>query len=235
LDPGGLAERTRVPRVNLRDGALSIPDALSDEEAVFVEPLGCVLRGQRHARLGAGDSVLVLGCGAAGLLHVMAAKLRGARVVAVDTQKSRADWARRVGADRALVAGEEIGPALREVAAGAADGADVVVAATGAPAAVRTALDVVAPGGTILWFAPAGPDFVLEANFNRLWRDEIRMTASYAASPADLRQSLALLSSGRVSVRPLVTHRFPLAGVGEAFRLVAEAREGLKIVVRPNA
>ena len=234
LEPGGFAERARVPAVNVqKGGVLRIPDALTDLEAVFVEPLGCVVRGQRSAGVRPGDSVLVLGSGAAGLLHVRLARATGAGpIVATDTNPARLAAAERSGADLTVQAGEDVVGAVRKATGGRL--ADVVVTSAGAPAALKQALACVEPGGTILWFAPSGPDVELALPFNACWRNEVTLTSSYAASPRDLAEALALLTTGRVRVADLVTHQLPLAEAQRAFTLVAEAREGLKVVLLPG-
>lgn len=234
LEPGGFAQRARVPAVNVaKGGVLRIPEGMSDEEAVFIEPLGCVVRGQRKAGVKPGLSVLVLGCGSAGLLHVLLARATGAGpIVATDTQPHRLEAARRCGADVVASAGDDVPSVVRKATGGRL--ADVVIVGTGAPPALRQAAACVAPGGTILWFAPSGPEQRLDLPFNALWRNEVTTTSSYAASPADLQASVALLGTGRLAVRDLVTHKLPLAEAQRAFRLVAEAKEGLKVVLRPN-
>jgi L-iditol 2-dehydrogenase len=234
LEPGGFAERCRVPAVNVqKGGVLRIPDAMTDLEAVFVEPLGCVVRGQRAAGLQPGDGVLVLGSGAAGLLHLRLAKALGAGpLVATDTNPVRLAAAEASGALPVPAQGDVVG-AVRKALGGRL--ADVVLVCTGAPAALRQAAQCVQPGGSVLWFAPAGPEQRLDLPFNELWRNEVRFASSYAAAPRDLRQSLALLAARRVRVEDLVTHALPLAEAQRAFTLVAEAKEGLKVVLRPNA
>jgi L-iditol 2-dehydrogenase len=234
LDPGGFAERARVPAINARTATLHVPAHLSDDEATFIEPLGCVVRGQRRVGLRGGESVLVLGCGVAGLLHVMLARAQGAGpVVAVDALAARLEAAQRCGADVTALAGEDVASAMRRANGGRL--ADVVLVATGAMPALQAALRAVEPGGRVLWFAPTGPGQGLPLPFNDLWRDEVTLASTYGAAPADLHASLALLAQGRVRVAELVTHRFPLARAQEAFRVVAEAREGLKVVLLPSA
>ncbi|MDD5156236.1 MAG: alcohol dehydrogenase catalytic domain-containing protein, partial [Candidatus Omnitrophica bacterium] len=82
FDPGGFCEYLRLPGVNVDYGVYLLPDSLSFEEATFIEPLACVLRGQRLAGFKKGQSVLVLGSGIAGLLHVYLAKVSGAGLIA---------------------------------------------------------------------------------------------------------------------------------------------------------
>ena len=99
FDPGGFAEFIRLPAVNVERGTLRLPDAVSDDAGVFIEPLGCVLRGWRRFRMTPGLSVLVVGSGASGLLHVQAARLLGAGAIfATDISPYRLEAAGRFGA-----------------------------------------------------------------------------------------------------------------------------------------
>ena len=91
FDPGGFSEFLRVPAINVRNGVYRLPDTMSYEQGVFIEPLACVFRGQQHAGWLPGRRVLVIGSGIAGLLHIMLAKQAGAsRVIAVDVNQPQA-------------------------------------------------------------------------------------------------------------------------------------------------
>ena len=144
--PGGFSEYLRVPALNVDRGVFPLSDQTSFEEASFAEPLACVLRGQRRANLQPGQSVLVLGSGLAGMLHINLARAVGAgRVVATDMVDYRLEAARRFGADVAFSAKEDVTARLRE----ANDGrlADLVIVCTGAPPALQQALQAVDRGG----------------------------------------------------------------------------------------
>lgn len=107
FDPGGFAEYVRLPAINVDRGVYVLPDEVSFEEATFIEPLACVLRGQRLARLQPGHSVLIIGSGVAGLLHAQLARTLGAsRVVATDIVSYRLEAAQRFGADATIHAEE---------------------------------------------------------------------------------------------------------------------------------
>jgi L-iditol 2-dehydrogenase len=77
FDPGGFAEYIRVPKINVELGTLKIPDSMTFDEGSFIEPLACVVRAQRFARLAAGQTVLVIGSGISGLLHIQLAHAAG--------------------------------------------------------------------------------------------------------------------------------------------------------------
>jgi L-iditol 2-dehydrogenase len=231
FDPGGFAEYIRLTPLHVDRGVFPLPDTLPDEEAVFVEPLACVVRGQRRAGLREAQSVLVVGSGMAGILHVKLAKSAGAApVVAVDTHPYRLEAARRAGADGVLPAGGDWVDRFHETTGGRL--ADVVIVCTGSEGALTRALRMVAPGGTVLFFAPAAPAYALPLQFNEtLWRTDLTLTTSYGASPSDYAEALALLGARQVHVADMISHRLALSDVALGFRLVTEAGASLKIVL----
>jgi len=232
VDPGGFAEYVRVPAINLRNGVFPLPDGLPDDDAVFIEPLACVVRGQRAAGLRPGAAVLVVGSGVAGLLHVRLARAAGAgRVLATDVVEPRKDAARRAGADVVLDGRDDVPALVRGENGGR--GADVVVTCTGHPKAVRQGLDSVDRGGTVLFFAPTEPGAAVDYPFNALWREEVTLLSSYGGAPRDIEEAIRLLRDRRVVVSDLITHRLPLERAAEGFLLVARAQDSLKVVLRP--
>jgi len=160
-----------------------LPDEVSFAEATFVEPLACVLRGQRLAHLQPGQTVLVIGSGVAGLLHIQLARTSGASyIIATDVVDYRLEAARKFGADFAVQAKEYTPDYLRR----AADGClvDLVVICSGATSAIVQALESVERGGTVLFFAPTEPGISIPISVNDLfWRNEITLTSSYGGSP----------------------------------------------------
>jgi len=234
FDPGGFAEYIRLPAINVDRGVFPLPDKLSYEEATFIEPLACVLRGQIIARVQPGCSVLVMGSGIAGLLHVQLAKALGARlVVATDINNYRLDMARKMGADIILGAEENISQRVEEMNNGHL--VDVVIVSTGASSAINQSLHAVDRGGTVLLFAPTAKSVTFPISINDLFfRNDITLTTSYAGSPADYAVACDLIGSGRIKVYEMITHRLPLVETGRGFQLVAEAGESLKVVIQPQ-
>lgn len=232
-DPGGFAEYIRVPKINAERGVYLLPKNVSFEEGTFIEPLGCVVRGQRLARVRAGDTVLVIGSGISGLLHVQLARLKGAeRVIATDINEYRLKAAKKFGADAVINAREEIPKKLRQFNNGRL--ADRVMVCTGAPSASEQALQCVDRGGAILFFAVPGLGTDIQIPFTELWRNEISMMTSYGAAPNDLKEALKLLSERRINIRDMITHRLGLTEVGLGFKLVAEAKDSLKVIIEPQ-
>jgi L-iditol 2-dehydrogenase len=234
FDPGGFAEYVRLPAINVERGIFPLPDDMSFEEATFIEPLACVLRGQRRANLQLGQSLLVIGSGISGLLHIQLAKALGAgRIVAVDINDYRLEAAKKFGADVIINADEFSPERMREVNAGRL--ADLVIVCTGAVTAVNQALASVERGGTVLFFAPTAPGVTIPISINDLfWRTDITLTTSYAGSPADYAAALQLIQAQRLPVREMITHRLGLAETGLGFKLVAGAKESLKVIIEPQ-
>lgn len=233
FDPGGFSEYLRVPAINVRNGVYALPDSMTYEEAVFIEPLACVYRGQLHAGWKPARRVLVIGSGISGLLHVQLARAAGAaRVVAVDISEPRLDAALRFGADAAVPAGADLTEKLLQ----ANDGRlfELVIVATGAVPAIQQGFRAVNRGGTILLFAPSDPGALVEMPFNELWRKEVTMTTSYAGSPRDMNAAIELIDGKRINVNDMITHRFPLEQTAEGFGLVSRASDSIKIVIEPQ-
>ncbi len=231
-DPGGFSEYLRVPALNVDRGVFILPDGVSFDQGVFVEPLACVIRGQRLANLQPGQSVLILGSGIAGLLHLMLARALGAgRIVATDVSEHRLRAAVELGADTAIAASEDV-PSRFKALNGRP--ADLVIVCTGALSAYRQALHSVERGGTILCFAPTDPGIDLPVPVNDFWRNEVRILPSYGNAPQDAVVAIEMIRSGRVPVERMITHRLSLDEAGLGFSLVAEAGEALKVILYPH-
>jgi L-iditol 2-dehydrogenase len=232
-DPGGFAEYLRVPRINVDRGVFLLPDEVSFEDGAFIEPLACVVRGQRVARLRPGQTVLVLGSGISGLLHVALARALGAgRIVATDINEYRLNAAQRFGADVVLHAEEDVPARLRQVNEDRL--ADLVIVCTGAFPAFIQALQSVDRGGTVLFFAPTEPGVDLPVPVNDFWRNGITLMPSYGNSPLDAVVAIELIRARRVPVHEMITHRLSLAETGLGFQLVAEAGESIKVIIEPH-
>jgi len=231
--PGGFAEYIRVPEMNVDRGVFLLPDNMTYDEGVFIEPLGCVARGQDLAGAEPGQTVLVIGSGITGLLHVKLAKASKAeRIIATDMVDYRLDAARRFGATAVIKATDDVPARVAEFNDGKK--ADLVIICTGAPKAIDQGMNSVDRGGTILFFAPTDPGRPIPIPFNELWREEVTTVGSYGASPEDLETAIDLISSGMVNVRDMITHRLGLADTGLGFRLVAEARLSMKVIIDPQ-
>lgn len=232
--PGGFSEFVRLPSINVEKGVYPLPDKMTYEEATFIEPLACVYRGQRTADIRTGSSVLVIGSGISGILHIQLARAMGASlVVATDLNDYRLKAAERFGADATVHGAKDVHEEFRTINKGR--GADLVILTAGAGQAIIQALAAVDRGGTVLFFAPAeqGVGVALPVN-DLFWRQEITLTSSYAADYAEHMAAMELIRSGKINVRDMVTHRLPLEEAQRGFQLVAAAGESIKVIIEPQ-
>ncbi|MBM3133462.1 MAG: zinc-binding dehydrogenase [Chloroflexi bacterium] len=233
FDPGGFAEYIRVPKINVEIGTFLLPDGMSFDEGAFIEPVACVVRGQRKAGMKSGQTVLVMGSGIAGILHIQLAKAKGAaRVFATDIGGYRLEAARRFGADVVFRADEDVPTQLRKANGGHL--ADLVILCAGVPQALAQAIKCADAGGTILLFAPLKAGETFPFPIYEVWRDNITLVNTYAGAPEDIIEAIDLIHSHRINVVDMITHRFGLAETGRGFELVAGAQDSLKVIIEPQ-
>ncbi len=218
--PGGFSEFVRVPMINAETGTYILPENMTFTDGTMVEPLACVLRGQRVIGIDADQTVLVLGSGVSGLMNIQIAKLAGARVVATDIDDYRLEKASDFGADEVIDA--RLPFDIK---------ADRIIICTGAAAAANQAFNCIDRKGIILFFA-IPPDNV-SIPIVDFWRNELSITSSYGAAPEDLETALSLMSSGKFDAERLISHRLPLTDIQKGFDLVAAAKQSLKVVLFP--
>ena len=232
-DPGGFAEYIRIPEINVESGVYLLPEKMSYEEGTFIEPLACVVRGQRLARIQPGKTVLVIGSGISGLIHINLARALGAgRIIATDITDYRLKAAEQFGADYVINAKDNVRERLLELNDNRL--ADTVIVCAGALSASTGALTYVERGGTVLYFAVPEPEVMVPVPMNDLWRNEITLMTSYGAGPLDLDIAMQLMSSRRVNLNDMITHRLSFNEGGTGFKLVAEANESIKVILEPQ-
>jgi len=221
-----------VPKINVERGVLVLPENISYEEGTLIEPLACVARGQRLAQLKKGQSVLILGVGLSGLLHLLLARAVAAKpIIVTDINENRLKSAKEFGADFVINAREDVVSSLRKVNDNRL--ADLVIVCTGAKSAFEQALKCVERAGTILFFAPTEPGETLAIPVNDFWRLSIKLLHSYGSSPYDAQEALNLISKKIIPVAKMITHRLKLEEAGVGFKLVSEAKECIKVVINP--
>ncbi len=234
LDPGAFSEFVRVPAEIVRVDVLTLPDAVADEAGIFVEPLACSLRAFDRLDVQPGSSLWVIGAGPMGLLNIRLGRHLGAApIVVTDPVEVRRDFAARAGADHALDPGaSDFADLLLKATDGA--GPDKIVVGPGSVAAIESALAHAAPGATVLVFTPTPPETAVDYRPHDLYFQEVTITHSYSAGPVETREALDLIADGLLQVEDLVTHRFGLEGLAEAFRLTRAHGEALKSVIYPH-
>lgn len=229
---GGFAEYLRIPAAAIaRGNVISLRKGLDPIAATLIEPLACVLRGQDPLHIRPEDTVLVIGAGPIGILHVMLARLKGAaRILIADRWQSRLDFARQRGADIAIdVTTASLDAVVMAETAGR--GTDVVIIAAPSAEAMTNALALAAIGGRISYFAglPKEQSTVVH-DANLLHYKELVITGTTACSTRDCYRAAEIVNAGRLDLEPLVTRRVTFASVVEEFR-ASKDRRSIKTVL----
>lgn len=231
--PGGFSQYIRVPEINIKNGIHKLPKQISFDEGTFIEPLACVVRGQRIANLQKKHTLFIIGCGVSGILHISLAKNKGVKkIIAADINPYRLKLAKKFGANFTIDAKKDIPNKLKQINNGKL--ADQIFVCTGATKASETALKCIDRGGTILFFAVPKPSIKLLVPINHFWRNEITIKTSYGAAPKDLNEALSILSTKKLGVKEMITHRYGLKQILEGFRVMVEANRSLKVLIEPN-
>lgn len=229
-DPGGFSEFIRIPKENVKYGTFLLPDSITYEEATMIEPLGCVIAGQRQLDIRKDQTILIIGSGVSGILHIQLARLKKTTVIAIDINKYKIKKALELGADYVFNAKKYSPNKLKKINGGRL--ADIVIVCTSAQKAIDNAFSSVDRKGKILFFAVPETDIKIPPL--RFWRDEITLTSSYGASPDDLKEAINLISNKKIEVSKMITHRIKLSDIIRAFRLASGGKTSLKVVIIPD-
>ena len=231
LDPGGFAERFRVPAWNLeKGGVLKLPQGMTFEVASLIEPLACCVRSVRRCAVGPQTTVLIVGAGPVGVLHALLLKGTGARVMISDVSDARLSFAESSGAGRVLDAKGDVPAEVRSETSGM--GADVAIVASGSRAAILQGLRSIRKGGVACIFGVPAKGSVLDYDVSELYNAERGVVTSYGATEKETKPALEVLSSRGAEFERVVTHRFPLERFGDAVAAATEGR-AMKVVLTP--
>lgn len=226
---GAFSEYILIPRHVVKQNVFRKPEGVSFREAAFLEPLSCVVHSIDSLKINSNDKVLIIGAGPIGILHLMLARHKGAKVMITALEKDRLDIARKLGADLTFQPAETM-KAVREFTNGA--GADYVFECTGQPAVWESSVDYVRPGGTVVLFGGCKSGTKVTFSADRLHYDEITMKGVFHFTPHDVKKAYVLLRDGKLDVKKLITRTCSLKEVASVFPLLAKGK-GMKYAVVP--
>ena len=231
LVPGGISEFILVPQINLENDTLRIPENVSYEDATLIEPAACVIKALKRVHIKGGETVLVIGLGTMGLMHILLAKKYGtARIIGADMVPYRLRKAKECGADEVIdVSKDHLFDSLKELTHGAM--ADIVVVGPNSVQAMKQGIEAAGAGGSVLFFTPSKPGEQLVCDPNDLYFRDINIITSYSCGPGDTREAIGIIRERIISAQRLVTHRFPIEHTAKAFKLTAEAKNSLKCII----
>lgn len=227
---GAFAEYVALPARLVIPAPASIPP----EVLALTEPVACVVRAARKARAGFGQSVVILGAGPIGNLHVQMMRLVGAApIVVADLSEDRCRMALEAGADIAISDPAALKAAVRDATDGR--GADIVIESVGSPRLYALAFELIRKGGHVAFFGLTGPDEAVPVNILRTVLEEASLKGSVAGMGEDMHDALTLLRHGRILTRAFTGAAYPLSQIAEAFASMAARPGDLKtqIVLGP--
>ena len=212
--PMGLAEYKVAPLEKI----YRLSNELPFVEGALTEPTACVVHAQRRLGIQLAEDVLTIGAGTMGLLNMLVAKARGARVMVSELDPQRCQKAAELGAHLVFNPKQvDMPQAVKEATHGR--GAEVVIVAIGNGMANKQALQAVAPLGRVMMFAAASPPEDLCVDPNWLHRDQVVITGSVSGDVHGFRVASKLLSERIINVSPLIEKTMPFAEIKEAFEL----------------
>jgi L-iditol 2-dehydrogenase len=230
---GGFAQYMRITAPAVRQGnVVEIPEGLSFEEAALGEPLSCCFNAQQVCLLAPGETLVIMGAGPMGLMHLALGRYSGAgQVIVSEVQEGRARQAAELGADLVVDPKErDLGEVVLEATGGR--GADVVMVAVGSAELQEQAVALAARRGRVCFFAglAGGRDRACVSS-NRIHYRQVTITGTTGSNHRQYRQTMQMLGSGRLSLRSLVTVKRPLQEIEEALADAASG-EQLKVVIK---
>mgnify|MGYP001586472863 CR=1 FL=1 len=233
--PGGFSEYMIIPRQAIMKGNLiKIPNSISFNEACITEPLACCINGQKFLTISAAESILIIGSGPIGLLHMQLAKVKGARNVGLaDISPSRIEKAGLFEPDFVINSNEvDLVEEMRRKTKGT--GVNAVIAACSSKAAVEQAFKIISRGGEILLFAGLPKEesqFMMDINF--VHYNELKIYGSFASTHESSLEAMGYIRDGRIRASKIITHRYRLEEIEEAIEM-AGSSEALKVVIAPH-
>jgi L-iditol 2-dehydrogenase len=230
---GGFAEYLVIPKEMVTKGCLvKLPPKLSFEEGALVEPLSCCISSLIHTKMNKESQLLIIGGGAMGQLHVLTAKALGVRKVFLsEPNKRRHESALNLGADQALSPQEDsIKNIVLDETQG--NGVDICILCMGNASALALAINTVRKRGVISLFASFAPHTQASIDLNKIHYAELTLTGTHSTTLAQFKKTVALIEQYGIDLKKLITHRFSLEQIGDAFDLYRK-QEGLKIILKP--
>ncbi|TNC72768.1 zinc-dependent alcohol dehydrogenase [Rubellimicrobium roseum] len=220
---GAFADYVAVPARLVFPAPEGVPDAV----LALTEPVACVVRAARKAEVSFAQSIVVLGAGPVGNLHVQMMRLIGAApIIVADLSEARCQKALEVGADVAISDPAELKAAVLARTGGR--GADLVIESVGSPRLYATAFDLIRKGGHVAFFGLTGPGETVSVDILRTILEENSLKGSVAGMGEDMHDAMTLLAHGRFQISAFIGSEYPLDHIQQAFDTLADRPGDLK-------
>jgi L-iditol 2-dehydrogenase len=226
---GAFSEYILVPRHIVRQNVFKKPKGLSFAEAAFLEPLSCVVHGMENLGIKKDDTVFIIGAGPIGLLHLLLAKSKGARVMITGLEEERLKAAKKLGADLSFDPSQTI-KSVRDFTGGI--GADYIFECTGQTDIWEASVEYVRRGGTVVLFGGCKGGAIVRFKAERLHYDEITLRGTFHFTPQDVAKAFGLLRDRKIDTRKLISGTYPLSEIKDVFARLVKG-DGIKYALIP--
>lgn len=204
---GAFAEYILIPKHIVEQNVYRKPESLSFKEAAFLEPLACVVHGMEPLSITKKNTVFIIGAGPIGLLHLLYAKSKGAKVLITGLEDERLKTAKKLGADHTINS-SELNSAVRELTGGI--GADYVFECTGQPEIWESSINYTRKGGTVVLFGGCKQGTFVRFSAESLHYDEKTLRGTFHFTPYDVKKAFTILKTKKIDVKKLITDTYPL-------------------------
>ena len=232
LLPCGLSEEYVVPEWNVsHGGVLKLPDSVTFEEAAMIEPLACCVRAWTKYNFQEGDSAAIFGVGPTGMMHVMIAQAKKfSKIFCFDMNDFRLNFAKKFNVTDSINSMDE-NRKQKVLEHTQGRGVDVAIVATSSLKALDDAIDMVRKGGSVMMFGVPSKGAKMDLDMSKIYSKEITLVTSYAASDKDTKEALELIESGKIDVKQLITHTYPIVDSQKAFDHARSGDNAMKIII----
>ncbi len=230
---GGFEEYVLIPEIAIKSGnVIKLPEEVSFTAGALIEPLACCIRGLKNAGTGFNDTVLIVGAGPIGLMHMQLSKIAGAKQVIVSEPNAmRREVALELGADRVVdPTKEDLEKIIMDATGGM--GADIIVMAIGVPALVNSTLKLCKKGGTVNLFAGFAGTGECSIEVNTIHYNEINVNGSTAYKRADYLEAADMVMTKKINLDKIATHTFKIDEFQSAYEM-CKSGQGLKVIIEP--
>jgi len=234
FEPGGFTSYLKIFSEHIDRTAVKIPGTMSYEEAAFMEPLACCLRGWKKLKTGPNDKVLIIGSGPIGLLFLQIARAFNAKEIFIaDLVEYRLGMAKKLGADHVINSSNtDLKTKIMELTKNG--GVNTIINTVGKDIVYQSTLDLLDRGGNYLFFAECVEDSKMTFSPNLIYKKELHLVGSYSSSPFEYESGLNLIHDKKINVKELITHMFSLKELEKGIKLAHEAKDSLKIMIIPK-
>ncbi len=233
-DPGGFTTFLKIFPEHIDRTAVKIPGTLSYEEAAFMEPLACCLRGWKKLHVNSNDQVLIIGSGPIGLLFLQIARTSNVKeIIITDLVEYRLNIAKKLGADHVINSSKvNLKEKIMEITKN--EGVNIIVNTVGKDFVYQDTIKLLDRGGNYLFFAECVEDSKITFSPNLIYKKELHFVGSYSSSPFEYKSGLDLIHEKKINVKELITHMFSLKDLEKGIKIAHEAKDSLKIMIIPK-